>query len=357
MFDKLESIEKRCLELEGELAQPEIFANREVYIKKSKEYADLEEIVVPYQRYMKLKADYDANALELDATDDAELREMLKEENERLLHELDKLEAELTALLMPTDPNDKKDVIIEIRAGAGGDEASLFAAELMRMYQRYAEIKGWRFAVLDTNEIGLGGVKEVTCEITGRNVYRFLRFESGVHRVQRVPVTESSGRIHTSTVTVAVLPAAEDVDIALNEKDLKIDVYRSSGAGGQHVNKTSSAIRITHLPTGLVVTCQDERSQLQNKEKAYRILRSHLYQAEQERLWRERAADRKGQVGTGERSEKIRTYNFPQNRVTDHRIGLTQHNLQQILAGEGLDDFVVPLQQDYQTRMLAGAGV
>ncbi len=354
MFQKLESIEKRYLELEEELSRSDVLSDRELYIKRSKEFAEIEEIMLPYRRYLKVKTSLDANAAEFESTDDADLREMLKEEIDQQKAKLDELEAELKSLLMPSDPNDKKDVIIEIRAGAGGDEASLFAAELMRMYQRYAELKSWKFNVLEMSEIGLGGIKEVTCEITGRNVYRYLRFESGVHRVQRVPVTESSGRIHTSTITVAVLPAAEEVDIELNEKDLKVDVYRASGAGGQHVNKTSSAIRLTHLPTGLVVTCQDERSQLQNKEKAYRILRSHLYQAEQERLEKERAADRKGQVGTGERSEKIRTYNFPQSRVTDHRIGLSQHNLPQILAGETLDDFIVPLQQDFQAKMLAG---
>ena len=288
----------------------------------------------------------------MQTADDDELKEMLREDVEANRLEMEKLEAELKSLLTPSDPNDKKDVILEIRAGAGGDEASLFAADLMRMYQRYSEIMGWRFSVLDMNEIGLGGIKEVTCEITGRNVYRYLRFESGVHRVQRVPATESSGRIHTSTVTVAVLPAAEDVDVEVHEKDLKIDTYRASGAGGQHVNKTSSAIRITHLPTGVVVACQDERSQLQNKEKAMRILRSHIYLAEQEKLAKERAADRKEQVGTGERSEKIRTYNFPQSRVTDHRIGLTLHNLPQILAGEELGKIVEPLQQDSDRKSL-----
>jgi len=354
MWSKLEEIEKKHAELENELADPQVIKNRELFVKKSKEFAELNEVIVPYRKYLKLKEEHETNMAELERGDDDELLEMLREDNSRLEGELERIEAELKVLLTPTDPNDKKDVIIEIRAGAGGDEASLFAAELFRMYQRYSEIKGWRFKVLEASEIGLGGIKEVTSEIIGRNVYRFLRFESGVHRVQRVPTTESQGRIHTSTVTVAVLPAAEDVDVEINEKDLKIDTYRASGAGGQHVNKTSSAIRITHIPTGVVVSCQDERSQLQNKEKALKILRSHLYKIEQERLARERAADRKEQIGTGERSEKIRTYNFPQNRVTDHRIGLTQHNLTQMLSGEALETIIEPLQQDYQARMLSG---
>lgn len=355
MWSKLDEIEARYRQLENELADPSVVNDRENYVKKSKEFSDLEEVLIPYRKYLKHKALAESSALELQTADDDELKQMLIEDAEMHRAEMVKLEAEIKMLLTPSDPNDKKDVILEIRAGAGGDEASLFAADLMRMYQRYSELMGWRFAVLDMSEIGLGGIKEVTCEIIGKNVYRYLRFESGVHRVQRVPATESSGRIHTSTVTVAVLPAAEDVDVEINEKDLKIDVYRSSGAGGQHVNKTSSAIRITHLPTGAVVACQDERSQLQNKEKAMRILRSHIYQAEQDRLAKERAADRKEQVGTGERSEKIRTYNFPQSRVTDHRIGLTLHNLPQILSGEELGKIVEPLQQDYQARQLAGA--
>jgi len=283
----------------------------------------------------------EARDLLADGADD-ELREMAQEEADTLSRRRADLLANLTELLRPRDPNDTRDVIVEIRAGTGGDEASLFAADLYRMYARYAEARRWKVEVLNTSETDLGGFKEMVFELAGRGAYSRLKYESGVHRVQRVPATEASGRIHTSTATVAVLPEVDDVEIEINEADLRIDVYRSSGHGGQSVNTTDSAVRITHLPTGLVVTCQDEKSQLKNKVRAMSVLRARLYDAEQQRAHAEQAEARRAQVGSGERAEKIRTYNFPQNRVTDHRIGLTLHNLDRLMAGD-LDPLVEPL--------------
>jgi peptide chain release factor 1 len=287
----------------------------------------------------------------LEGETDKDMRELAEEEFSHLKEELHKVEEELKILLVPKDPNDKKNVILEIRAGTGGEEAALFAAEIYRMYSRYAEKKRWKIEVMDSNQTGVGGIKEITAVIEGKNAYSRLKFESGVHRVQRVPQTESGGRVHTSAITVAILPEADDVEIKIEDKDLRIDTYRSSGAGGQHVNTTDSAIRITHLPTGLVVTCQDEKSQIKNKDKAMRVLRSRLYELELEKQQEEIASDRKNQVGTGDRSEKIRTYNYPQSRITDHRIGKTTYRFNEFLDGE-LDEFIDELTTHFQTLAL-----
>jgi peptide chain release factor 1 len=287
----------------------------------------------------------------LEVEEDDELRQLIKEEIKLLEEKIERLEKELPLLLLPKDPNDEKNVIVEIRAGAGGEEAALFAAELMRMYQRYAERKGWKVEVLDINETGLGGVKEVVLRIEGKGAYSRLKYESGVHRVQRVPVTEAGGRIHTSTATVAVLPEVDEVEVEIRPEDLKIETMRASGHGGQHVNRTESAVRITHLPTGIVVSCQNERSQHQNKATALRILRAKLYELYQREQQEKIQKERRSQVGTGERSEKIRTYNFPQNRVTDHRIGLTVYNLPEVLDGD-LDEFIDALIAHFRAEAL-----
>jgi peptide chain release factor 1 len=341
MWDKLEAIEKRYLELEQELAKPEVVNDLSQYAKLSRDYAELTDIVTPYRRALKLRAQLEQSREELAATrvddsvsGDSELRELLRSDIEEKEAALAALELELKALVSPKDPLDRKNCIVEIRAGAGGDEAALFAGDLLRMYTAFALRHNWTAALLDATETGLNGFKEVVLEVRGRGAYGWLRFESGVHRVQRVPVTESSGRIHTSTATVAVLPEVDDVEVEVKESEIRIDVYRSSGAGGQHVNKTSSAIRITHIPTGMVVTCQDERSQLQNKEKALRVLKSKLYQMELERQQSEVSDSRRSQVGSGDRSEKIRTYNFPDSRIVDHRIGMKVHDLERFFAGE-----------------------
>jgi len=320
-----------------------------------KEHAEIEEIVEKYREYKKYKKSISDAKEMLEEKPDKELRELIMAEIEESEAGLEKTIHELKILMMPKDPNDYRNVIIEIRGGAGGDEAALFSGVLYRMYTRYAERKGWTYEIIDANETELGGFKEVVFQIEGRGAYSRLKFESGVHRVQRVPTTESSGRIHTSTVTVAVLPEVDDLpEVEINPADIKVDTYRASGAGGQHVNKTSSAIRITHFPTGIVVTCQDQRSQHKNREKAMRVLKAKLYELMQSKIDSEYAENRRMQVGTGDRSERIRTYNYPQGRVTDHRIGLTLYKIDQILDGD-LDEIIDALITEDQTRKLAGA--
>jgi len=342
LLQRLDDMARRYTALTEEMSQPEVLSDARRMRALGREQAELQEPVAVYQELQGVEAQLaEARALLADGAD-AELRELAQEEAETLSRRRADLLAQLTELLRPRDPNDTRDVIMEIRAGTGGEEASLFAADLFRMYVRYAEARRWKVEVLNTSETDLGGYKEVVFEIAGRGAYSRLKYESGVHRVQRVPATEASGRIHTSTATVAVLPEVDEVEIEINEADLRIDVFRSSGHGGQSVNTTDSAVRITHLPTGLVVTCQDEKSQLKNKVRAMSVLRARLYDMEQQRAHAEQAEARRAQVGTGERAEKIRTYNFPQNRVTDHRIGLTLHNLDRLMAGD-LDPLIEPL--------------
>jgi peptide chain release factor 1 len=320
----------------------------------SKEYADLTPLVEAVRALDAVRAELESVETVLaDSATDAALRELAEDEGRALRARIAELERQVRVMLLPADEADARNAILEVRAGTGGEEAALFAADLFRMYQRYAANRGWRFEILGISETGIGGYKEAIATISGRGVFARLKYESGVHRVQRVPVTEASGRIHTSAATVAVLPEAEDVDVHIEDKDLRIDVYRSSGPGGQSVNTTDSAVRITHLPTGIVVTQQDEKSQHKNKSKALKILRARLYEMERSRREAERAAARKSQVGSGDRSERIRTYNFPQNRVTDHRIGLTAHKLDQLLNGEGLDQFIDALTAEDQAERLA----
>lgn len=334
MFDKLEDLLIRFEEIMGELNEPTVANNQERFRKLMKEQSDLTPIVDAYKEYKKSKQDVEDSLVMLDEESDEDMREMLKEELNGAKKRIEELEQELKILLLPKDPNDEKNVIVEIRAGAGGDEAALFAAEIYRLYVHYAEGQRWKVETMNVDEIGIGGMKEVNFMISGQGAYSKLKYESGVHRVQRVPETESGGRIHTSTITVAVMPEVEDVDIVIDEKDIRIDVMRASGNGGQCVNTTDSAVRLTHYPTGIVVYSQTEKSQLQNKAKAFALLRAKLYDIEQQKAHDAEAELRRSQIGTGDRSEKIRTYNFPQGRVTDHRIGLTLYKLDKVMDGD-----------------------
>lgn len=356
MLEKLEQIESRYEELTQELSSPELLANPSAYGKVAKQHRTLEEIVQKYQSWKSLKAEL-VGARELfDTSDDDEMREMARLEMETLQTRLDETDKELKILLIPSDPNDEKNVILEIRAGTGGDEATLFAAEMLRMYGRYAEKQRWRFEILEASESGIGGIKEAIALIEGDKVYSKLKHESGVHRVQRVPQTEASGRIHTSAITVAVLPEAEEVDVKIDQKDLRIDTFCSSGPGGQSVNTTYSAVRITHIPTGVVVSMQDEKSQIKNRDKAMRVLRARLQEIEEQKQHEALASERRSMVGSGDRSEKIRTYNFKENRVTDHRIGLTIHQLDLVMEGN-LDPFIDALVAHYQAEKLKAEAV
>ncbi len=352
VMERLDGVISRHAELAALMANGDLDASQ--YADYSKEYAELSPVVEKAQELKSLREELDGlEELLADPETDSEMKEVAEAERQELRDQVPDIEESLRILLLPKDAADEKNAILEIRAGTGGDEAALFAGDLMRMYQRYAELHGWRTEFLDLSETELGGVKEAALSIAGRGVFARLKFESGVHRVQRVPTTESGGRIHTSAATVAVLPEAEEVDIQIDTSDLRVDTYRASGAGGQHVNKTDSAIRITHLPTGIVVQCQDEKSQHKNRAKAMKVLRARLYDHERQTLDAERAADRKTQVGSGDRSERIRTYNFPQGRVTDHRINLTLHKLDRILAGDELDEVVDVLIAEDQAARLA----
>ena len=356
MLEKLEQIETRYEELTQELSSPELLANPSAYGKAAKQHRAMGEVVQKYQQWKSLKTEL-AGARELyDTSDDEEMREMARLELESLQSRLEKTEEELRILLIPSDPNDEKNVILEIRAGTGGDEATLFAAEMLRTYARYAEKQRWRFEILEASESGIGGLKEAIALIEGDKVYSKLKHESGVHRVQRVPQTEASGRIHTSAITVAILPEAEEVDVKIDPKDLRIDTFCSSGPGGQSVNTTYSAVRLTHLPTGVVVSMQDEKSQIKNREKATRVLRARLQEIEEQKQHDALASERRSMVGSGDRSEKIRTYNFKENRVTDHRIGLTIHQLDLVMEGN-LDPFIDALVAHYQAEKLKGEPV
>jgi peptide chain release factor 1 len=350
MLDKLLEVEKRYMELEGMMSDPQLVGQQREYKKVAKERSDLEEIVVCYREWRKVEQEIAENRQLMDENDEA-MRELVKEELLSLRERKEALETKLKFLILPKDPNDEKNVIVEIRAGTGGDEAALFAAELFRMYSRYAESRGWRVELMSSNPTGLGGYKEIILSIEGHGAYSRLKFEGGVHRVQRVPVTEGSGRIHTSAVTVAVLPEADEVEIAIDPKEIRIDVFRSSGPGGQSVNTTDSAVRITHIPTGIVISCQDEKSQHKNRAKGMKILRARLLEKKQDEQASEIAASRKLMVGSGDRSERIRTYNFPQGRLTDHRINLTIYQLERVMEGE-IDEVVEALITHYQAQAL-----
>lgn len=349
MIDKLKTIEDRYVELSQKIADPDVMKNMAEWQKLVKEHASLEEIVQKYREYKKVLDDINSTKEIIELDDD--LKDMAQEELRGLEEKENNILNEIKLLLIPKDPNDDKDVIMEIRAGAGGEEAALFAYDLFRMYTMYAEKRHWKYEVMSSNATELGGFKEVVLNITGKGAYSRLKYESGVHRVQRIPTTEAGGRIHTSTATVAVLPEVEEVDIDINPNDIKIDVFRSGGHGGQSVNTTDSAVRLTHIPTGIVISCQDERSQLQNRERAMKILRAKLYEMAQEEKEKEISETRKSQVGTGDRSERIRTYNFPQGRVTDHRIGLTLYKLQMVLDGD-LDEIIDALATEDQAERL-----
>jgi len=356
LLERLDSIEERYEQLSAKIADPEVIAQQDTWRKMVKEHSDLEPIVTKYREYKDVLKQKEEVLAMLKDNMDADMRELVQQELDELKEREEKLEEELKFLLLPKDPNDDRNVIMEIRAGAGGEEAALFAADLFRMYSLYAERHGWKIEIMDANYTDLGGIKEIIFAVEGKGAYSRLKYESGVHRVQRVPVTEAGGRIHTSTATVAVLPEAEEVEVEINPNDLRIDVYRSTGHGGQSVNTTDSAVRITHIPTGIVVTCQDEKSQLKNKEKAMRVLKSRLLAIAQAEQDEQLAQTRRSQVGTGDRSERIRTYNFPQGRVTDHRIGLTIYQLDAFLNGD-MDEMIDALITADQAERLAQAAI
>ena len=354
MFERLESVAQKFHKLEEDLGNPDLLSNQKEYQQVARERSELSHIVEKYAHYKKLKEQVQENQALFEGEEDPEMRELIRDEITALKDRLDAAEKDLKLMLAPKDPNDDRNVILEIRAGTGGEEAALFVADLFRMYSRYAETRRWKVEVLDSNQTGIGGFKEIIISINGKAAYSRLKFERGVHRVQRIPVTESQGRIHTSAVTVAVLPEAEEVDVFIDPNDIRVDVFRSSGPGGQSVNTTDSAVRLTHIPTGLVVICQDEKSQHKNKAKALKVLRARLLDSMQREQEAKIAQDRKNQVGTGDRSERIRTYNFPQNRVSDHRINLTLYKLDVILTGM-LDDLIEPLNNYFQAEALKGA--
>lgn len=351
MFDKLDLVEQRFEKVQRDLQRPDIVSQQKEYQKLMKEFSELEGLITSYRRYKQVVSQLHESRGLLNDEDDEDMRDMAKQEISSLEDELENLEKELKVYLLPKDPNDDKDVILEIRAGAGGDEASLFAEELFEAYKYYSQGKSWSVDLLSFVDGNAGGAKEIIANISGDKVYSLLKYESGVHRVQRVPKTETQGRVHTSTVTVAVIPEADEVDVHVHAKDVKVDVYRSSGAGGQHVNTTDSAVRLTHIPTGIVVTCQDGRSQIKNKEKAFKVLAARLKAAEEEKAIKEASDQRLSQIGTGDRSERIRTYNFPQTRVTDHRIGLTLHRIDEIMSGN-VDLVIEPLVTHFQAEAL-----
>jgi len=355
VFDRLEELEIKFSELSKSISDPSVIADNNIWRVLMKEHSDLTPVMEAYKEYKRLQNSIEESKSLLNESGDEDLRQLAKEELKESQDSLEEIISQLKILLLPKDPNDEKNVIVEIRQGAGGDEAALFANTLYRMYGHYAESRRWKTEIMSANGSELGGFKEIVFMIQGRGAYSRLKYESGVHRVQRVPATESSGRIHTSTCTVAVLPEAEDVDVALNMADVRVDVYRSSGNGGQSVNTTDSAVRVTHVPTGIVVACQDEKSQLKNKDKALKILRSKLFDLERERQHSELSAERRSQIGTGDRSERIRTYNYPQSRVTDHRISLTLHKLDAVLDGD-LDEILDNCITQDQAKKLQGVG-
>jgi peptide chain release factor 1 len=353
MYNRLTGVEDRFIEIEKILSDPKIFQDREAYQRYSREHAELNKVIIAFRKYKKVLQEIDGS-VELLKDADPEIKSMAKDELDALHGKKESLEKELTALLLPKDPNDEKNVLLEIRAGTGGEEAGLFASDLFRMYNRYAETQGWKVEIMTHHATGVGGLKEIIAMISGKGAYSRLKFESGTHRVQRVPATEAQGRIHTSAVTVAVLPEAEEVEVHIDPNDIKVDVYRSTGPGGQSVNTTDSAVRITHLPTGLVVTCQDEKSQLKNKVKAMKVLRARLLDKMIQEHNEKRSEERKNQIGTGDRSQRIRTYNFPQSRITDHRIGLTLYRLESVMQGE-IGDIIDELATHHQSQALQHA--